>query len=692
MPTLLLEVGAEEIPAGYIVPALKAMAADLKKKLSAARITHGEARIYGTPRHLAVMIEDVATRQKTVTSEIQGPPQKVAFDGSGNPTVAGQKFAEKVGLDVSKLTVKTTQKGAYVCAKVVERGLAARTILKQILPEVILATPFPKTMRWADLDISFARPIHSVLALLGPQVVSFQVGNIKSGRTTFGHSFMHPKKIKIADPAEYIQKLADVHVMIDIEARKQSTAHEIEAAATAVGGNVLPDDELLDIVTNLVEYPVATAGRFDDDFLNIPEEILITAMREHQKYFAVVDNTGKLMPYFIAVNNTRTKDLNLVAKGHERVLRARLADAQFFYQSDEKVLFDPWNKRLEGVLFQAELGTMAAKVNRVKSIAGGLAANISSDTGFQKRAVRAAELCKADLVSQVVVEFPKLQGVMGRVYAKVANEPEDVAAAIEEHYRPTYSGGRLPETSTGAVLAIADKLDTICGCFAVGLKPTGASDPYALRRQGIGIINIMLNKSFSVSLSQMIGQALQPFRDKAQGNIDVIATDILTFLKNRMSRQLVDEGFSKDVIAAIISTGADSVPEVWSRVKALQGLKGAPDFEPLAVAFKRVVNIIRKAEKVDSTGLNEALFQHSSEKNLLTAFDMVQQKAMRNLEAGHFESGLLDIASLRDPVDAFFDGVLVMAEEADIRRNRLALLGVIAQLFNKFADFSKLST
>jgi len=692
MPTLLLEVGAEEIPAGYIVPALEAMAANLRKKLSAARIAHGAARIYGTPRHLAVMIEDVATRQKTVTSEVQGPPQKVAFDDDGNPTVAGQKFAEKVGLAVSKLTLKTTPKGAYVCAKVIERGLASRTILKRILPEVILSTPFPKTMRWADLDISFARPIHSVLALLGPQVVSFQIGNIKSGRTTFGHSFMHPKKIKISDPAEYIQQLANVHVMLDIEARKQATAEEIEAAATAVGGKVLRDDELLDIVTNLVEYPVATAGRFDDDFLNIPQEILITAMREHQKYFAVVDEAGKLMPYFIAVNNTRTTDLSLVAKGHERVLRARLADAQFFYQSDEKVLFDPWNERLKGVLFQAELGTMAEKVDRVKSIANELSASISSEKSFQKRVVRAAELCKADLVSQVVVEFPKLQGVMGRVYAKVAGEPQDVAAAIEEHYRPTSSGGRLPETSTGAIVAIADKLDTICGCFAVGLIPTGASDPYALRRQGIGILNIMLNKNFSVSLNQMIVQALQPFAHKAQGASDTIAADILTFLKNRLSRQLADEGFSKDVIAAIISMGVDSVPKIWSRVKALQDLKGAPDFEPLAVAFKRVVNIIRKAEDAGHASVNEALFEHASERALLTAFTAVQQEALDHLEAGRFEAGLSAIASLRDSVDAFFDGVLVMAEETDIRRNRLALLGAIAGLFNQFADFSKIST
>ena len=691
MPTLLLEIGAEEIPAGYIAPALDALATILKKKLTAARIAHGEARTYGTPRHLAVSIDNVAKRQLTVTTEVQGPPEKVAFDAAGNPTVAAQKFAEKVGLDVGKLTVKKTPKGSYVCAKVVERGLATRTILRQMLPEVILSIPFPKTMKWADLEIYFARPIYSILALLGPQVVSFQLGNIKSGRNTYGHSFMHPKRIKITAPEEYVEKLDAAHVMVDIQARKQATAHEIEAAASGVGGNVLPDEELLDIVTNLVEFPVATAGRFDDEFLDIPQEILITAMREHQKYFAIVNDGGKLMPFFIAVNNTRTRDLNLVAKGHERVLRARLADAQFFYQSDVQALFDPWNERLKGVLFQADLGTMAEKVERVRALAGNLAAAISSDSDFKDRVVRAAELCKADLVSQVVVEFPKLQGVMGRVYASLDHEPADVAAAIEEHYRPTYSGGSLPETSTGAVLAIADKMDSICGCFAAGLIPTGASDPYALRRQGIGIINIMLDKDVSVSLKEMILNALRPFSGMSQRNMQETAADILTFFKNRMSRQLADEGFSKDVITSVISAGSDSVPEVWNRVKALQRLKGAPDFEPLAVAFKRVVNIIRKAEGFRGAQVDEQLFQHASETDLLSAFNTVQEKALAHLEAGRFEEGLLAIASLRDRVDAFFDGVLVMAEELDVRHNRLALLGVIAGLFDKFADFSKLS-
>ncbi len=693
METLLLEIGAEEIPAGYIEPALKALSAHIKNKLSAARISHGDARTYGTPRHLAVMIDKVAAKQKTITTEVLGPPEKVAYDAAGNPSMAIQKFAQKVGVDLRALKVKKTDKGSYMCAKVVEKGLATGTILKQMLPEAILCMPFPKTMKWGELNIAFARPIHSILALLGSKIVSFQLGNIKSNRTTFGHSFMHPSKIKIAEPGEYVDKLRSVHVLVDMAVRKKKTAREIASAAVGVGGNILPDEELLDIVTNLVEYPVATAGRYDKDFLGIPDEILITAMREHQKYFAVVDGAGNLMPYFVAVNNTRTKDLDLVARGHERVLRARLADAQFFYQSDVKTLFGPWNERLQGVLFQADLGTMAEKIQRVVKISTFVAGLVSDDSAFKDRVVRAASLCKADLVSQVVVEFPKLQGVMGRVYATLSNEPADVASAIEEHYRPTYSGGPLPETLTGAVLAIADKIDSICGCFSVGLVPTGASDPYALRRQGIGIINIMLAQRLSIPLKDMILTSLALFSEKSQQDIQETAEKVLTFLKNRISRQLADEGCSKDVIAAVVSAGAErvSVPEVWNRVKALEKLKGAPDFEPLAIAFKRVVNIIRKAEGFGGVAVDELLFEHPSESDLFTAFKNVKRRALAHLEKGCFEEGLMEIASLRDGVDAFFDGVLVMAEDKAVRYNRLALLGIIAGLFDKFADFSKLS-
>lgn len=691
MDNLLLEIGAEELPAGYIAPALEAIASNLLKKLSAARIEYGNVKTFGTPRRLAVMVEGVAAKQPTVSKDVLGPPTKVAFDADGQPTMAAVKFAEKVGVPVKALKSQNTEKGSYLSARVTERGVATKTLLKKFLPEVILATPFPKTMKWAELNIQFARPMYSIVALLGSSIVSFGLGNLKSGRHTYGHSFMHPGKVKIDHPGAYLDSLKNVQVIADIEARKKMVIQEIERAASAVGGKVLPDDELVDIVTNLVEYPIATAGKFDDEFLEIPREILITAMREHQKYFAVIDESGRLMPYFIAVNNTRTKDLDLVATGHQRVLRARLSDAQFFFRSDVKVSFGPWMEKLEGVLFQAKLGSMQEKVGRVKRLAAYLADAEGMDAGFKARVTRAAELCKADLVSQVVVEFPKLQGVMGRVYAGVAGEPDDVATAVEEHYRPTYSGGQLPKTATGAVLAIADKIDSICGCFSVGLIPTGASDPYALRRQGIGIVNIMLDKGFAFSLNDLIVKSLELFHEKADFPIQETVEKVHAFIQNRMAHILVEKGFSKDVVTAVTSAGAENVPNVWQRVKALQDLKGAPDFEPLAAAFKRVVNIIKKTAGGPQGQVREDLLSHATEKELFAAFKEVQVQVAELFINGDFEKALLIIASLKDPVDAFFDGVLVMAEDAEVRNNRLALLGSIAALFDQFADFSKLA-
>jgi len=692
METLLLEIGTEEIPAGYIEPALNVITSMLLKKMTDARIDHGSARIFATPRRLAVEVKKVAPKQKSLTSEVVGPPEKVGFDKNGQPTVAAKKFAEKVGVSVNDLTVKDTHKGRYLCAKVTERGLPTRTLLKNFLPEVILATPFPKTMKWAELDIQFARPIHSIVALLGEKVIPFTLGDTKSGRYTYGHYFMNHSKVKISSPTDYIKIMRSVKVIVDLQARKKSVEKEIDKAAKKVGGKVLPDDELVEIVKNLVEYPVATVGKFDKEFLEVPSEILITAMREHQKYFAVVDKKGNLMPCFVAVNNTRTKDMNLVSTGHEWVLRARLADAQFFYKSDLEYSSEDRVEKLKGVLFQAKLGSMHEKVKRLQKIGEFLADKVEKGSDLKKHVTRAAWLCKADLVSHVVVEFPKLQGIMGRVYASVTKEPAAVATAIEEHYRPIYSGGELPETTEGAILAIVDKIDNICGLFSVGLIPTGASDPYALRRQGIGIVHIMFDKDFSFSLRDMIEKSIKLFGVKGAKKIREIADKVNTFLYNRMTHQLAEEGFSKDVIAAVASVSADNVPDLWNRVQALQDLKTAPDFEPLAVAFKRVVNIIKKAKAFKAKPVEESLFKHDSESALYSDYKKVKKKVSDSLDKGDLEKALHEIASLRDTVDAFFDGVLVMAKETKIRSNRLSLLKHIADLFETIADFSKIST
>ncbi len=692
METLLLEIGTEEIPAGYIEPALTVLSSTLLKKMTDARIEHGSAKIFATPRRLALEVQKVADKQKSMTSDVLGPPEKVGFDKKGQPTVAAKKFAEKVGVSVNALTVEDTVKGRYLCAKITERGLPTRTLLKNILPEVILATPFPKTMKWAELDIQFARPIHSIVALLGDKIIPFTLGDTQSGRYTCGHYFMNPGKIKISSPKDYVKILRDANVIIDLQERKKGVEKEINKAAKSVGGKILPDDGLVEIVKNLVEYPVATVGKFDQGFLEVPREVLITAMREHQKYFAVIDKKGNLMPCFVAVNNTRTKNMKLVATGHEWVLRARLSDAQFFYKSDLKESLDDRVEKLKGVLFQAKLGSMYEKVERVQKIAGFLADKVEKGVNLKKEATRAAWLCKADLVSQVVGEFPKLQGVMGRVYASVAKESANVAAAIEEHYRPIYSGGELPKTTAGAVLGIADKIDNICGFFSVGLVPTGASDPYALRRQGLGIIQIMLEKDFSFSLRAVIEKSIKLYNIKGAKKIREIADNVNTFILNRMTHQLAEDGFSKDVIASVVSVSGDNVPDLWNRAKALQDLKTAPDFEPLAVAFKRVVNIIKKAKAFKAKPVNNSLFEHDSESELFSAYEDVKNRVADNLVKGEFGQALHEIASLRDTVDAFFDGVLVMAKNTKIRNNRLALLRHIADLFETIADFSKIST
>ena len=696
MSHLLLEIGSEEIPAGYITPALKALSSALIQKLTDARIDHGSAKVYATPRRLAVKIEDVADKQKSIQSEVIGPPAKVGFDGQGNPTTAALKFAEKVGLPVKKLVVKETPKGAYLAAVIKQRGLATRTLLKDILPQAILSIPFPKKMRWADLDIEFARPIHTILALLGNKVIPFQLGNVKSNRYTHGHSFMSPAKIKLNAPEDYLNALGSAQVMADMQQRRSKLEHDIADVARRLNGRILPDDELVDIVNNLVEYPVVVAGNFDKEFLEVPDEVLINAMREHQKYFAVVDKDDKLMPCFIAVNNTVARDMAIVAKGHERVLRARLADAQFFYQGDLKISNDERVQMLKKVLFQAELGSVYEKAERVAGVGEFIAAAVASEAippaenaDLKKHVVRAAMLSKTDLVSQVVGEFPKLQGIMGRVYAAVAGESARVATAIEEHYRPVYSGAPLPETLVGAILSIADKIDSICGCFSVGLVPTGASDPYALRRQGIGILQIMKDQEFSFSLSDLIAESLKYFKPK---NLPAVQEQVYAFLRNRMTNLLVDGGFSKDTVAALLSAASDNIPDTWRRAGALEQLKAKPDFEPLAVAFKRVVNIIKKADDISMKEPDRKLFQHESEAALLSAYEQVKNRVEDDLTNGLYDQALVKIASLRDPVDAFFEGVMVMADDIEVRHNRLALLSMIAALFGKLADFSKLST
>ncbi len=689
MDNLLIEIGTEEIPAGYIIPALEAFKENILNTLDKSRIDHGKAQILGTPRRLSLQVMDLADSQNPKISTITGPPEKIGFDENKNPTIAAQKFAEKAGIDIKAIKVENTKKGRYLTAVIEEQCESTSSILENILEKQILAIPFPKSMRWGSLSISFARPIISLLGLLGGQILDFKVGNVKSGSTIFGHQFMHPGEYEV-DTADNYNKVAEsIGIIPDIEKRKKILISAIEACARENSSQILKDDELIDIVTNLVEYPYPIVGRFDDEFLKVPDEVLITAMREHQKYFALTDTKGNLKPLFIAVNNTKAKDMSLVAHGHEKVLRARLSDAKFFYEQDCKSTLDEFSDKLKNVTFQEKLGSVYDKTLRITKLGQFLVQNSPYDDKetLQHNIARASKICKADLVSQVVIEFTKLQGVIGRAYALNAGENQDIAFAIEQHYRPVQSGGKLPENPTANLLAIADKLDTICGCFSIGLIPTGGADPYALRRQGIGIIQIMLEEKFTFSLNSMIDQGLDAFvNDK--GKKKETALKIKEFFQNRMVNILIDKGFSREAVNSALFASFDNLPDVMLRVKALDSLIQDPGFEPLAITFKRVENIIKKAETIEDILVDENLFEDDSEKQLFNAVNEVGQTIDNFIKNGNYDQALATIAGLRPKVDTFFDDVMVMAKDERLKQNRIALLSSISKLFKNIANFS----
>lgn len=689
MNNLLIEIGAQEIPAGYISPALAAFSDQVTKALAEARIGHGRTAVFGTPRRLALMVEDVEASQAPSETTLMGPPQRIGFDKDGKLTLAGVKFAEKAGITPEEIVIVDKGKGPYLSAVIQERCLPSAAILEKLLPGLIQAIPSPKSMRWGSLDVTFARPIISLTALLGEKVLNFTVGDITSSSFVFGHSFMAPGRLELESADAYLDTLRTAGVVADMKERKTILKEEIKAAADGVNALILEDEELVDIVNNLVEYPYPVVGHFDEVFLELPDEVLITAMREHQKYFALTSRAGKLMPCFIAVNNTRARDMDVVAKGHGRVIRARLADARFFFHVDLESTMDDFVEKLKTVTFQASLGSLYEKTERLVVLSESLTDLVNGDDELKQRAMRAARISKADLVSQMVIEFTNLQGTIGRVYALKGGEDEEVASAIEEQYRPVCSGGDLPHTPTGKILALADKIDTLCGCFSANLIPTGASDPYALRRQSIGILQIMLEAGFDFSLRRFVLKGVS-FYQTDPGKKHEISTRILDFLKARMTNMLVDQGFSREAVNAALAVPFYNVPDAFLRVKALDILRQEPDFEPISTSFKRVGNILKKGSADEKTLVNVNLFNSNAEKILDRECRQVSIRVEQSIKARDYPAALKEISTLRPHVDQLFDDVMVMAEDPAIRTNRMALLSSVAGLFSNIADFSQL--
>ncbi len=682
---LFLEIGCEEIPAGFIPRAIAEMEAIVTKELALARLAFDEIKTLATPRRLVLVVKGIPSVQPDAEITATGPSIKAAYDADGKPTKAAEGFARGQGVDVAALKTITTDKGEYLFVTKQEVGRPTYELLTELLPALVANIPFKKSMRWGDGDVRFARPVHWIVALFDGTIVPFSFGTIESGKLSRGHRFMANTTFQVSDFAHYLEECERHFVIPDPEKRKEIIRRETHRVAVAAGGHLLPDEELLEQVAYLVEYPSAVHGTFSSEFLKVPKEVLITSMRSHQRYFSIVDANGALLPGFITINNTLTEDPSVVVKGNERVLRARLSDARFFFEEDQKIRLDDRVESLKKVVYQQKLGTSFEKMERFRSLAEGLADQLNPVVKSQTS--RAAWLCKADLVSAMVCEFPEVQGIMGREYALHEGEAADVANAIAEHYLPTQAGGDLPVSDVGAFVSISDKLDTICGCFGVGLIPTGAADPYALRRATIGIIAIILDKGYRLSLQSLIDGSLKLLSAKLTRPKEQVASDVLDFFRARFVN-LTGSSYAADAVDAAIAAGFDDLVDVRDRIAALAEFKTHPDFEPLTVAFKRVGNIIKKG--VDAP-VDPSLFEDDAERALYEATQTVKSSADGLIASGAWLDALTEIASLRGPVDRFFDKVMVMAEDQRVQTNRLALLTAIARLFGKIADFSRIA-
>jgi len=684
---LLFEIGTEEIPAGFLSRAVVDMEDIIRKTLTEKRMAFEGIRCLATPRRLVLYIADLAPKQEDQTIEKLGPAKKAAFDENGQPTKAAIGFARGQGLEVSQLETITTEKGEYLGARKTIAGQPSKELLPDILKDFMLAIPFRKSMRWADYALRFARPVHWILALYGGNVVPLKVEDIESGNTSRGHRFMSPATFTVTNFEDYLNKARDNFVIADQAQRSKLILEEAQRAAAEVGGKLFYTDDLLETVSFIVEYPVIVRGGFEEEYLRIPKEVLTTTMISHQKYFPVVNDEGKLLPYFIAVSNTKPRDISVVAKGNERVLRARLADASFFFEEDKKVSLEDRVESLKKVVFHTLLGTSHKKVMRFRKLAVKIASKVKPSV--KKNVDRAALLAKADLESLMVGEFSELQGIMGREYALIAGEKQEIADAIYEHYLPIVAGGELPQTDEGAIVGIADKIDTIAGFFGVGMPPTGTADPYALRRQALGIINIILSRRYSLGLNFLIDESLALLKDVLKKPAEEVKKDILEFFKGRLQNQLIAQGYAYDTVDAVLSADIDELVDVIERIKVLQEFRLNPDFEPISIAFKRVDNILKDFRNGQ---FDVNLLTNDAEINLFSYFDNIKPRMEKGIAEKDFGSALNKLAALRPHVDTFFDNVMVMDKDEKVRFNRLSLLEEISALFHQIADFSKIVT
>ncbi|WP_273483068.1 glycine--tRNA ligase subunit beta [Desulforamulus ruminis] len=685
----LLEIGIEEMPARFLNPALDQLKELAGKIFHEKRMTHGEIAAYGTPRRLVLLVKELAERQEPLEKEVKGPAKKAAFDVDGNPTKAIQGFLRSQGARLEDLVVRNIGQVEYLYAVKREEGQPTDKVLAEIAPGLISGLNFPKPMRWGSLEMRFARPIRWLLALYGDQVVPFKLAGLQSGRSTYGHRFLSKGSLDIAQPAEYWVKIREAYVLVDPAERKELIRQQVQELAQGEGGRVQLDEDLLDEITNIVEWPTALCGSFDRNYLELPAAVLITPMQEHQRYFPVLGSGGELLNKFIAVRNGTKEYIDIVAAGNEKVLRARLADAKFFFEEDLKQPLSAKVNGLKKVVFLEGLGSMADKIDRIGALADHLAASLGADEAQQEKIQRAALLVKADLVTHMVYEFPELQGVMGREYAIRNGEEALVAEAVFEHYLPRFAGDRLPETLAGRILSLADKMDTIVGCFSIGIQPTGSQDPYALRRQALGICHICIEGKLHLSLKELIAWSYQGYCEgvELKFSLEQVTSEIEEFFKQRLKGILNDRGLSYDTVEAVLAAGFDDVTDVLDRGLALASFREQPAFAALMLAFNRANNLAKHAA---GDAIEESRLEHSAEQELYRQLTSLANRVEPLQEERRYTEILALVTTIQQPLNSFFEQVMVMVEDEKVKANRLALLKRIVHLSNRVADFSKI--
>ena len=682
---LLVEIGTEELPPKAL-PTLSAAFTDgISQGLQAAGLTPVEVIAYAAPRRLAVWVKEVAAQQADQTIEKRGPAIKGAFDAEGKPTKAAEAFAASCGVNVADLGTLETDKGAWLVFRQTQAGQATPELLPAIVEKALAGLPIPKRMRWGTGTAEFVRPVHWIVMLADNAVIDAEILGIKTGRESRGHRFHAPDAITLNSPADYAIQLGSASVVAKFEARRDMIKHKVEQLAKRLGGQAVMPEGLLDEVTALVEWPVPVAGKFEERFLDVPQEALISTMQDNQKYFALVDANGKLMSHFITVANIESRDEIQVAQGNERVIRPRFSDAEFFWTQDKKQPLASRAEQLKSMVFQQKLGTLYDKSQRVAQLAASIAQALNAD---QALATRAAELGKCDLVTNMVFEFTELQGIMGRYYALHDGEPAEVAQALDEQYMPRFAGDALPSTTTGTILALAERLDTLTGIFGIGQKPTGAKDPFGLRRAALGVLRLLIEKQLPLDLAVLLDKAADGL--SVQLGSKPATNETLDYVLERLKGYYQEQGINGALVDAVAALKVSQPLDFDRRVKAVAAFRQLSAAESLAAANKRISNILKKVDGELAAQVDPNLLQLPAEQALAAAVQAQQAKVEPLFAQGDYEAALLSLAELREPVDKFFDDVMVMADDLALRNNRLALLNSLRSLFLRVADLSVL--